>query len=588
MTFLNTPENEAPNSLFSRQQWQRLFPCLSVLNEEQRLWLSGFLAAGRLPAGTSETSASENTNTIWVAYGGETGNSELVASRLSKRLDKNCVPHQLVSLAEIKPRALARVNYLVIICSTHGDGDPPEACTAFFEALFSSQQPNLSRMSFAVLALGDSSYEKFCTAGKKLDSKLAQLGAERLTERLDCDVDFEKPADEWIARLVSMLPQAKPPTTRKLKVVPQTSEQQHETNRREIVSAEVLDSVCLSGPGRACPIHHIELLVEADLGIEPGDAIGIYPQNPPELVNTILNLGGFSGEELVKVQSNSIPLVEVLREHVDICIPGVSFLKCWAAASDSKGLQKLSLQDRKSQQQYLRTLQLADILRAYPGGLEAQIFVDNLRPLQPRLYDVANDVSQGSDELHVTVKKSQFILNEKQYTGIASQYLLELQPGEALRLYAHHNKRFRLPEKEDVPIILVAQSTGIAPFRAFLQYLAHKKRNNPVWLIFQEQSREEDFLYQLDLQKAASQNLLEQVDTVFVADDDGLSLNAIFERRFSQLRDWIAKKSHIYLCGERPILTDCEIFIGELLKNKGCSEMWNQLIQEKRLHRNVY
>src|SRR5690606_17265885 len=143
---------------------------------------------------------------------------------------------------------------------------------------------------------------------------------------------------------------------------------------------------------------------------------------------------------------------------------------------------------------FLKQNQLRDILARYPAAEAApQPFVDRLRPLQPRLYDVANSLTRVEGELHVTVHAYRYPFAGRQESGIATQYLLGLQPGDMVRLYPHRNVRFHLPEDRNAPLILIADGTGIAPYRAFLQELAGSDRGNACWLVFSERRFEEDF-----------------------------------------------------------------------------------------------
>lgn len=575
--------------LFSEEQWRHIQALLDNLDNQQSLWLSGFLAARGQPVSEPEHSGGD-TPRICIAYGSETGNCESLAHRLGEQLSRQDVAHEVVSLADVKPRALARVNYLLVICSTHGDGDPPEPATAFYETLMSGPSPRFADMRFAVLALGDSSYEHFCTAGKRIDEKLGQLGGQRLIECCECDVDFEQPAKEWMNRVLALLPgrqgsqsprQAVPHLTQAANIEAPT--------KNNPLSVEVLENVRLTNKQRANAIHHLELLIEPGrLWLEPGDAVGVLPHNPPELVTATMDIGGFSGDEPIVINQHAVPLVEALREHLDLSIPSAAFLKCWASASNSPKLREIVEAESAIQRQFLRSVRVVDILRENPGTSDAQAFADSLRPLQPRLYDVANEVTPDTDELHLTVKDFRFSMGGRDIPGTASQYLLQLQPGEYLRIYPHLNKRFHLPENSAAPLILVANGTGIAPFRAFIQHLIRLGSQRDCWLLFQEASAEEDFLYQVDLQQAAARGILTFVDTLFTADRPSCRMNNVFEQRADRLIDWLARDGHLYVCGEKEALGNCEHELKTLCEQTGNTELWKQAAAGKRIHRNLY
>ena len=575
--------------LFSEEQWQHIHSLLDNLNDRQALWLSGFLAARAQPQAAPQQPGTDAAR-ICIAFGSETGNSESLARRLGEQLAQQQIAHEVVSLAEVKPRSLARVNYLLVICSTHGDGDPPEPATAFYEALMTGPSPKFTDTRFAVLALGDSSYEHFCTAGKRIDERLEQLGGHRLAECCECDVDFEKPAQEWITRVLALLP-GRQSSQSPQQAVPELIQatKSEPTTKNNPLSVEVLENIRLTNHKRAKAIHHLELLIEpGSMLLTPGDAVGVLPHNSPELVAAIMDIGGFSGDEPIVINQHAVPLVEALREHLDLSIPSAAFLKCWAEASDSPKLREIVEAESAIQRTFLRSVRVVDMLRENPGTAKAQVFVDSLRPLQPRLYDVANEVLPETDELHLTIKDFRYSMGGREIAGTASQYLLQLQPGECLRIYPHHNKRFRLPENPDAPLILLANGTGIAPFRAFIQHLTRQGSQRDCWLLFQEASAEEDFLYQLDLQQAAARGILTCVDTLFTADQPNRQINDVFEQHAERLRDWLARDAHLYVCGEKEVLGNCEHELKVLCERMGNIELWKQLIADKRIHRNLY
>lgn len=589
----------APGTLhpFSEGQWQQLHQLLETFNEQQAFWLSGYLAAGKLPAKNTVTSNAAARTLI--AYGTETGNSKTLAEQLAQRLGEQQVSARTVSLAELKPRALPKTDYLLLICSTHGDGDPPEPAVPFFDALQSDHAPRLEQVKFAVLALGDSSYEYFCTAGMVLDERLAQLGAQRILPRRDCDVDFQQPAEEWLQQVVELLPRSQAGAANgnlaqysfaiAAPKVAARGENTKSYSKQHPLRAEVLDNICLSHKHRELPIHHLELLLDAqDFALEPGDAVGIMPHNPPALVAAVLDACGLSGDQAILFNGSAMPLVQALREQLDLTIPSQNFLEYWATASAGDTLQLEVQADAKQRRAFLKQQQLLDLLLQHRGTADAQALVNSLRPLQPRLYDVANAIEADTDEIHLVIKAYEYPINNKNVRGVASEFLLQLQPGETALIYPHHNKRFRLPEQPDTPLILIGWGTGVAPFRAFAQRIAQGKRTHPCWLVFGEQSFEDDFLYQLDWQLASAKGILQRLDAVFVDDQPDAQLSTPLVAQLSELADWIARGAHIYLCGDKELLTRCEAALQPLYDQLMASPAWQQLDRDKRIHRNLY
>lgn len=574
-------------ALFSPDQWQRVQAVLNTLDQRQALWLSGYLAASGETAVAPAPAAVNTTAQVTIAYGSETGNSTAIAESLSRLLREQNLEPRLIPLAEVKLRTLARVQYLWIVCSTHGDGDPPEPAAPFFDALLSDQAPQLNGLKYAVLALGDSTYEHFCTAGLALDRRLEELGAERLLPCVECDVDYKSAAEAWVDKVSGLVPRpssarASTAAVAPLPTAPIAAAAPTRTNPTEL---EVLENICLTSAGRPAAVHHLSLLIENDnLQLQPGDAVGVLPHNPPERVAAILNLVGLSGDDPVVVDEQAMPLVQALREKLDLTIPGKPLLQLLAERTGDAQLQQINT-NNKTQREYLRSTSVMDLLRDYSVSLDATTLVANLRPLQPRLYDIAN--APGDDELHLTVQTYWYPHPGPSHTGgevggIASRYLNQLQPGERVRLYPHHNKRFRLPDDKEVPLIWVASSTGIAPYRSFIQSFAAQGRRHPCWLLLREQRFEEDFLYQIDWQNAAKSGVLTKMTTEFYEDKPSAGLA---DALAADLADWVARGAHLYLCGDQEPLAELE---NQLKSRAELAEVWALLSAEKRLHRNLY
>lgn len=578
-----------PAQIFSDQQWQSLLPVLENLNEPQRFWLSGYLAAMSSKPDVKVT-GQQVAEPLTIAYGTETDNCKHLAQELGKLCDEQGIGAQVVDLGQLRIRRLPRLKHFIVITATHGDGDPPEPVADFFDALMSDEAPRVEEMKFAVLALGDSSYELFCVTGQAIDQRLEELGGTRLIPRRDCDVDFQKPAREWMEQLLPTLPRTNSGTTAAADAnfsIPATTTTEY--SKSHPLTVEVLDNRCLSHPDRARPVNHIELeLADAVLPLEPGDAVGVLPDNPPELVARILDLTGTSGDAPVLVDDNAMPLVEALRSYRDLTIAARGFLPFWASLADSPELTAVVDADAPVQRAYLKDHQVTDIMRQAPARPDPQQLVDNLRPLQPRLYDLANCLQELDDELHLTVQDYRYTFGTREETGIASQYLLSLQPGDTLRVYPHRNARFHLPDEPDVPVILIGEGTGIAPYRAFLQRLRTTQPERKCWMVFSETSFEDDFLYQLDLQQAINEGILDELDTVFYQQQPGRHLADPLVENIDRLTAWLNENAHIYLCGDKDVLAKCEATLEQKLDELQSKGFWKQLSKSKRVHRNVY
>lgn len=603
---------------FTVALWHDVQQVVGRLNARQALWLSGYLA-GKIaadpatvadfqglppPTASVPTSASRSASTkLLIAYGSETGNSVALARQLAARAEGQGIPADVVDLAGVKVRQLGRRDHLLVVCSTHGDGDPPEPVHTFYETLMDENAPRLERLRYSVLALGDSSYDRFCETGLQLDERLAALGAQRLAPRQDCDVDYAQPADEWMERVLPLLPRAAAETASSGAApvssiasstaqgpAPLSDPAPQDYSKQQPLAVEVLANVRLSAVGRPDPIHHLELALEPDsLPISPGDAVGVLADNNPALVAVILDATQLSGEQPVTHDGKAMPLVQALRTQCDLTIPSKRFLEVWATLTGHPELAQQATAEAKPQRAFLRSQQIRDLVTRYPGRPEAQALVDMLRPLQPRLYDVANSLAITEDELHLTVKHYRYPFNGREETGVASDYLVQVQPGDHLFIYPHRNLRFRLPEDATVPLILIGEGTGIAPYRAFIQELSSGERTNPCWMVFAEEHFEDDFLYQLEWQAAHREGQLERLDTVFYHDHPEQTLAGALGDASVQLLAWLRRGAHIYLCGDKDLLTRCEGDLQQLTDEFAAGEFsWKQLDKAKRIHRNLY
>tara|TARA_R110002073_G_scaffold37621_5_gene108381 strand:+ start:75 stop:1835 length:1761 start_codon:yes stop_codon:yes gene_type:complete len=584
-------QTPTPVHLFNDEQWQQLHPILHQLDRQQALWLSGYLAGGRSDPQTESTAIQSQGQSVLVAFGTETDNCRQLAQQLAQSCTGIGIQAEIVDLAGVRPRKLTKTETLILITATHGDGDPPEPIADFYEAIMADDAPALPDLAFAVLALGDSSYDHFCATGVALDNRFESLGAKRLINRQECDLDFEQPARAWFDQLLKILEPSPTNidlgsnTPAPLSIVKSAVEY----NKRNPISVEVLTNQNLSHPERKAAIHHLELALEDDgFRLDPGDAVGVLVDNPPELVALILDATELSGEQAVTHAGLALPLVEVLREHRDLTIPGKAFLELWSNVTQSEELKLIVGGDNSQQRQFLRDHQIRDLVHLYPARPEPQALVDALRPLQPRLYDVANSLDVVDDELHLTVKSYSYPFRNRLEPGIAAQYLLALEPGDNVRLYPHRNGRFHLPPQLETPIILIAEGTGIAPYRAFIQALSKTADRPPCWLIFAEKDFENDFLYQLDIQQALEDGVCRHVNATFSQISDGCSLAASVVNEGERLASWLLQGAHIYFCGEKASLEQCEAAIKTFVDEQAGAPAWKQLTKDKRIHRNLY
>ncbi|MFT3803853.1 MAG: flavodoxin domain-containing protein [Burkholderiaceae bacterium] len=615
-------------------QWAQVRSLADSLDPQQLSWLSGFLAGvvhGRRPgtvplgAGPSAASAQAAVDAIaaasddeaWaVIHASETGNSAEIARQLGSRLSAAGRPVRVLDVADVKPRQLAQWRTVLVVASTHGDGDPPQSAMGFFEFLDGRKAPRLERLRYAVLALGDSTYQQFCATGRRIDERLSALGGERLLPRVDCDVDYEGPAAAWIATLVEKLAGADARTggdtergavridgtsvtTRAADVHAETAAK---ADRQHPASARVLDNLVLTGRGSSKEVRHIELSIdEAALPYRPGDALGLIVPNDPALIEALLDATRLSGDARVELKGRSMPLAQALATELDIVNVAPRFLEYWSRQARAPALAELAAPERGADRHaFARTHHLIDVVRRFPAAeLDADNWASALRPLQPRLYSIASSAAAVPGEVHLTVAGVRYELFGEPRQGVASGFLgNRAGPDAELSVYVQPAPHFRLPA-DDAPIIMIGAGTGIAPYRAFLQEREARGASGRAWLFFGERRFRTDFLYQTEWQGWLKDGLLDRMDVAFSRDggtDGGKTYvwHRLLERA-RDVHDWLEQGACLYVCGDATQMApDVHRALGTVVAGQrgcdaeGAQAYLRQLQETHRYQRDVY
>ncbi|MEN8737861.1 MAG: flavodoxin domain-containing protein [Akkermansiaceae bacterium] len=579
-----------PHAPFTPEQSASLSAFLSSFTPEQNTWLSGFLA-GRAP---QQASAPAN---LTVVYGTESGNSEALADRTVKTAKKKGVKASMLNLADLKPADLAKHDNLAVIISTWGDGEPPETAEGFFEA-FNKEELDLKGKRFTVCALGDTSYEKFCEMGKIFDERLEKFGAERITAREDCDVDFDDSYAAWADRLFAELGSSSVVVGDFGSVAAAVTT---EYSKKNPFPSEVLDHVMLNGERSEKETMHVELSLEGSgLDYEAGDALAVVPNNCKEVVADLLKATGFSGsEEVVLKGDEKTTVAEAFASKLDITALSRAIVKKYEALSPNADLAMLLDDDSKEEfKEWIWGRQIIDLVETYPiKDLTAQQFVSILRKLPPRLYSIASSPKAHPGEVHLTVAAVRYDGHGKARKGVASTFLAdEAKTGEKISVYVHKNKNFRLPESDEAPIIMVGPGTGIAPFRAFVEERAERGAKGESWLLFGDQKYSYDFLYQLEWQDHLKEGSLTKLDVAFSRDQpEKYYVQDVMRENATELYAWLEKGASFYVCGDaermakdvHQALIDIVSVEGELSTEEATAYV-DQLKKDKRYQRDVY
>ncbi|RAU49897.1 NADPH-dependent assimilatory sulfite reductase flavoprotein subunit [Pseudocitrobacter sp. RIT415] len=587
------------------EQLARLQAATTDLTPTQLAWVSGYFwgVLNQQPgaAAVAATPAAVAAPTITLISASQTGNARRVAEALRDDLLAAKLNVNLVNAGDYKFKQIASEKLLVIVASTQGEGEPPEEAVALHKFLFSKKAPKLDGTAFAVLGLGDTSYEFFCQAGKDFDSKLAELGGERLLDRVDADVEYQAAASEWRARIVETLKSRVPKDSPAQAAVAATGAVNEiytsPYSKEAPLRASLSVNQKITGRNSEKDVRHIEIdLGDSGLRYQPGDALGVWYQNDPELVKELVELLWLKGDEPVTVDGKTLPLAEALQWHFELTVNTANIVENYATLTRSETLLPL-VGDKAKLQHYASTTPIVDMVRFSPAQLDAQALIDLLRPLTPRLYSIASSQSEVESEVHVTVGVVRYDIEGRARAGGASSFLADRVEEEGeVRVFIEHNDNFRLPANPETPVIMIGPGTGIAPFRAFMQQRAADEAPGKNWLFFGNPHFTEDFLYQVEWQRYVKEGVLTRIDLAWSRDQkEKVYVQDKLREQGAELWRWINDGAHIYVCGDaNRMAKDVEQALLEVIAEFGgmdteaADEFLSELRVERRYQRDVY
>jgi sulfite reductase (NADPH) flavoprotein alpha-component len=567
-------------------------------------WLSGYLAglAAQRPQVQELAPAPQAAPEAWltVVYGTQTGNSKLLAERLKHQAEAAGLTVRLYRAGEYPVRELQKERLLYVVISTQGDGDPPDDARGFVEFILGKRAPRLEQLRFSVLGLGDSSYPKYCEIGRVLDARFVELGATRLLDRADCDVDFEPIAKGWVDQAVGRAGDALKPQAPTAVVTPLRSAPTAPRFSREApFEAELLANQRITGRGAQKDVRHIELsLAGAGLTYEPGDALGVWPTNPPELVADFLSTLSLDGATEVAREGRTLPLKRWLAEELELTRLSRPVLERHAALSGSEELQRmLKPEGAEAFRALLKSHQVIDLLTSWPAPWTAEELVRTLRRLTPRMYSIASSQKRVGEEVHLTVAVVDYQAFGTRHLGAASYYLAT-RGGEQSRsrVFLESNDRFRLPRDPDRDIIMIGPGTGVAPFRAFVQERAEVGGKGRNWLFFGEQHFRSQFLYQTEWQEALKKGELHKLSLAFSRDQkEKIYVQQRLREAGREVYAWLEGGAHLYVCGEaQRMAPDVHAALIDIISTHGgrsredAEAFLSTLRDEQRYQRDIY
>ncbi|MDX3726586.1 diflavin oxidoreductase [Streptomyces caniscabiei] len=572
-----------------------LIPADAPFSAQQEAWLAGFLA-GVAAAGRRQGAGSDApTATIDVLIGTQTGNAELVAEDVVAGARARGLGGRTTVLDDVTPEALAAMSHVLVVTSTYGEGEMPDNAGLFWEALQSDTAPRLEGVRYAVLGLGDRGYDDFCQAAKVIDTRLEQLGATRLHERVDCDVDFEEPAAEWTTAVLERLvaetgapgsagtgtgtPASKAPEA--------PARPRSPWNKRTPYPSRLTENRLLSSPNSAKEIRHYEFdLGDSGITYEAGDALAVVPLNDEALVGALLEHLGAGGDA---------ETAELLRTEREIRTPSKELIADLVERAPTSELASVVAHgDRSDLDSWLWGRDVLDLLRdAGPKAPSLAELLPLLRPLQARQYSISSSPLAHPGSVHLTVASVRY----GRYGGVASTYLADRVGADAtVGVYLQPNASFSVPSDNDSPMIMIGPGTGIAPFRGFLHERAARGASGRNWLFFGDRHRETDFVYEDELTELRRRGVLTELDLAFSRDQaEKVYVQTRMRERSRELYAWLEDGAHVYVCGDASRMAkDVEAaLLGVIAEQRGrgeddAAEYLATLRRAKRYVRDVY
>ncbi len=565
---------------------KRFHQLIDDFSYEELIWINGYLAGlavnsnpliGVKPNGSENKSAS--TKKISLVYGTETGNSKRVALQFAGIARKQGLNVKVTALDQYKLDDLKNENYLFIVISTQGDGEPPPQAKLFYDHLHQLSLP-LPNLNYSVLALGDSSYPQFCKTGEDVDSRLDAMGSKRILPLQKCDVDYDQDAQQWFEQVLKFFQQQ---TGYDVETIPKV-ETTHQPRTKKFYEGNIKTNINLNDRGSNKQTYHIEIDGNGVVEYEAGDALGIIPLNKKILVDFIISLTGCDGNQIIETQRVEATIEQLLTRHLNICYLNAAVVKKYAIITGHQ------IPDNR--------YDLVDLVHEYPLRDASQIteVLNILSPIAPRLYSISSSpMAHGPEVVHLTVSRHSFRVKEEQRYGLCSGFLGELPVGTPIHFYIRRNRSFKLPLL-DKDVIMIGPGTGIAPFRAFLAEREATGATGRNWLFFGDQHFTTDFLYQVEFQNLHSTGVLNKLSLAFSRDQaDKIYVQHRILEQATELFQWMKGGGHVYICGTKyPNGKDIENAILQVIEQEGhlsqeeAKNHLKQMEQENRYMKDVY
>ena len=608
---------------------------------------------------------SSQPRSILILYGSQSGNSEELAEQAGKACSAQGLNPSVKAMDEIQITDLSSQKRVLVCCSTWGDGEQPDNAEDLWEAANSGAISSLKGLNFSVLALGDTSYDLFCESGKEWDAWFEKMGANRVHQRVDCDVDFEGPAAEWTAAVIPLMvaieddPDAMDEdssSTSATEVTAVSSEiptktEKSQWNAKNPYSTKITQNYVLNGEGSGKETRHIVFeLGDSGLNYKAGDALGVVPRCPPEVVAEILSMTALTGEEIVETYAGEYTLKEALMDKYEVHRVSKKWIESlgprlvsssssieikivsrkrtssrdgtllveWKGSGEGDDLPERYVEigmpsnpsealwneltsDSKAMEDYMWSRDYVDALSDFGHiGFSAQQLIEGMDRLKPRLYSIASSPDHEPGTVHLTVGIVRYNHHDRDKTGLCTGFLADRCQVEEtdIGVFMSPTRSFVLPSDGSVDAIMVGPGTGIAPFRAFLQQRDINGDTGRNWLFFGDWTEEGEYYYRDEMESWKERGVLDKHDLAWSRQgSEKVYVQHLMKKNGEEIWKWIDGGGYFYVCGDKnymakdvhtTLIEICSEF-GSMTPDEAKDFVETKLMKtEKRYLRDVY
>jgi NADPH-dependent sulfite reductase flavoprotein alpha-component len=575
-----------------------VLPAGAPIRPAVRLWVDGLLAgkhsrAGLAPTAKEHPPAPASGHGPLVMWASQTGNAEDYAARVAQQLGTDA---QLRTMNDCQMSDLACASDIVIVTSTFGDGGPPDNGAVFWDRLDSPDAPSLDGVRYAVLGIGDRSYDNFCGYAKSLDARLANLGATKLLERADCEAYENEPMAAW-AESVTALIRGTQHAGQAGSHADTTAQIAEPFTRSMPVTAPLCRNSRLTPSTAAKEVRHFGFdISEHKITYATGDSLGVCAVNSEFAVETWLALTGLRGTTLVEVDGVEVELYAALTSSYDICKVTPNLLAFVAEHCDDPAAARTLQAPPADLGTWLHNRNGLDIVRELRVRADPAQWQQALARLAPRQFSICSSPLVSPSEVQLTVSVVRYPGSDGgPRGGVASTFLADAADGTRVPVFLQRSPHFRPPSESSIPMVMVGPGVGIAPFRGFLQERRALGHEGPNWLFFGGQHMSENFYYRDYLTDMVIDGLLTHLDVAFSRDQrQRIYVQHKMADMGAELWRWLEDGAYFYVCGDARMAKDVDTTLTWIIRRHGwrsedgALEYKADLIGAKRYVREVF